>query len=113
MFNHIKDNLYLKSYLEVYEQYPIGIRFHLGIIDNHDEMKEAYESDNETQRNGREITKNGRLRYDNVVYSGFLFSSIMRSHTPPLRSPEIKTKICDKTNTCMCQPESLLDKVKV
>ena len=27
--------------------------------------------------------------------------------------PEIKPKICDKTNTCMCQPESLLDKVKV
>ena len=43
----ILDNLYLKSYLDVYEQYPIGIRFHLGIIDNHDEMKEAYESNNE------------------------------------------------------------------
>ena len=43
----ILDNLYLKSYLDIYEQYPIGIRFHLGIIDNHDEMstkrKEATE----------------------------------------------------------------------
>ena len=28
----ILDNLFLKSYLDVYEQYPIGIRFHLGII---------------------------------------------------------------------------------
>ena len=27
--------------------------------------------------------------------------------------PEIKPKICDKTNTCMCQPESLLDKVRI
>ena len=33
------DNMYNKSYLERYGQYPIGIRFHLGIIDNHNEMK--------------------------------------------------------------------------
>ena len=30
----------------MYEQY-IGIRFHLGIIDNHNEMKKALESDDE------------------------------------------------------------------
>ena len=28
-------------------------------------------------------------------------------------NPDIKPKICDKRNTCMCQPESLLDKVKL
>jgi organic radical activating enzyme len=27
-------------------------------------------------------------------------------------NPNIKSKICDKKNTCMCQPESLLDKFK-
>ena len=30
----IIDNMYNKSYLNRYGQYPIGIRFHLGIIDN-------------------------------------------------------------------------------
>ena len=53
----ILDNLYLKSYLEVYKQYPIGIRFHLGIIDNHDEMKEAYESDNEIYKNVNRVSR--------------------------------------------------------
>ena len=28
-------------------------------------------------------------------------------------NPDIKPKICDKKNTCMCQPESLLDKCKL
>jgi hypothetical protein len=28
-------------------------------------------------------------------------------------NPNIKPKICDKKNTCMCQPESLLDKFKL
>ena len=28
-------------------------------------------------------------------------------------NPDIKPKICDKRNTCMCQPESLLDKFKL
>ena len=36
-----------KTHMKVYGQYPIGIRFHLGIVDNHEEMKMAYESDNE------------------------------------------------------------------
>ena len=72
----ILDNLYLKSYLDVYEQYPIGIRFHLGIIDNHDEMKEAYESDNEIYKDDlvgieiptkklRELRKTGAYCYEN------------------------------------------------
>ena len=42
----ILDNMYNKSYLNLYEQY-VGIRFHLGIIDNHNEMKMALESDDE------------------------------------------------------------------
>ena len=46
-YKWIMDNMYSKSYLERYGQYPIGIRFHLGIVDNHEEMKMAYESDNE------------------------------------------------------------------
>ena len=36
------DNMYNKSYLERYGQYPIGIRFHLGVIDNHNEMKKVH-----------------------------------------------------------------------
>ena len=35
------------THMKYYGQYPVGIRFHLGIIDNHDEMKKAYESDSE------------------------------------------------------------------
>ena len=35
------------THMKYYGQYPVGIRFHLGIIDNHDEMKKAYESDRE------------------------------------------------------------------
>tara|TARA_Y100000033_G_scaffold43426_1_gene45141 strand:+ start:333 stop:1007 length:675 start_codon:yes stop_codon:yes gene_type:complete len=34
-------------HMNVYGQYPLGIRFHLGIIDNHDEMKMAYYSNDE------------------------------------------------------------------
>ncbi len=39
--------MYDKTHITHYGQYPVGIRFHLGIIDNHKKMKEAYESDNE------------------------------------------------------------------
>ena len=42
-YKWIIDNMYDKSYLNRYGQYPIGIRFHLGIIDNHNEMKMALE----------------------------------------------------------------------
>ena len=37
----ILNRMYNKSHLNLYEQYPLGIRFHLGIIDNHEEMKKA------------------------------------------------------------------------
>jgi hypothetical protein len=72
------DNMYNKSYLERYGQYPIGIRFHLGIIDNHNEMKIALESDNETYKDNldgvgieiatkelREVSKTGAYCYEN------------------------------------------------
>lgn len=39
--------MYDERHLHHYGQFPIGIRFHLGIIDNHNEMKKAYESDDE------------------------------------------------------------------
>lgn len=39
--------MYEETHIQHYGQFPIGIRFHLGIIDNHHEMKKAYESDNE------------------------------------------------------------------
>ena len=72
------DNMYNKDYLKRYGQYPVGIRFHLGIIDNHDEMKKAYESDNETYKDNldgacieistkelREVSKTGACCYEN------------------------------------------------
>jgi hypothetical protein len=39
--------MYAETHLHHYGQFPVGIRFHLGIIDNHNEMKIALESDNE------------------------------------------------------------------
>jgi hypothetical protein len=36
-----------KTHTKVYGQYPVGIRLHLGIVDNHEEMKKAYESNDE------------------------------------------------------------------
>jgi len=39
--------MYDKTHIKHYGQYPVGIRFHLGIVDNHEEMKMAYESDKE------------------------------------------------------------------
>ena len=70
------DNMYNKSYLKRYGQYPIGIRFYLGIIDNHKEMKEAYESDDEyyqdklvggkiSTKELREVSKTGAYCYEN------------------------------------------------
>ena len=41
------NRMYNKTHLNLYEQYPLGIRLHLGIIDNHEEMKKAYESNDE------------------------------------------------------------------
>ena len=70
------DNMYNKDYLKRYGQYPVGIRFHLGIIDNHKEMKEAYESDDEfyvddlikqkiSTKKLQEKMKSGTYCYDN------------------------------------------------
>lgn len=39
--------MYDETHLHHYGQFPIGIRFYIGIIDNHNEMKTAYESDSE------------------------------------------------------------------
>ena len=41
------NRMYNKTHLNLYGQYPLGIRLHLGIIDNHEEMKKAYESNDE------------------------------------------------------------------
>ena len=42
------ENMYDKTiHMKHYGQFPVGIRFHLGIVDNHNEMKKAYESDGE------------------------------------------------------------------
>ena len=70
------DNMYYKNYLKQYGQFPVGIRFHLGIIDNHIEMKNAFESDNEFYEDGligkkiltkelREVSKTGAYCYEN------------------------------------------------
>tara|TARA_Y100000004_G_scaffold163395_1_gene192757 strand:+ start:30 stop:686 length:657 start_codon:yes stop_codon:yes gene_type:complete len=72
----ILDNMYNKSYLKRYGQYPVGVRFHLGIIDNHKEMKEAYESDDEyyqdklvgakiSTKELRDVSKTGAYCYEN------------------------------------------------
>ena len=39
--------MYDETHLHHYGQFSIGIRYHLGIVDNHNEMKKAYESNNE------------------------------------------------------------------
>ena len=68
--------MYEETHLHHYEQYPIGIRFHLGIIDNHNEMKIALESDNEfyedklmnikiSTKELREVSKTGAYCYEN------------------------------------------------
>ena len=36
-----------ETHMKVYGQYPVGIRLHLGIVDNHEEMKKVYESNDE------------------------------------------------------------------
>lgn len=36
-----------ETHIRMYGQHPVGIRFHLGVIDNHEEMKKSYESDDE------------------------------------------------------------------
>ena len=75
-YKWIIDNMYDKSYLTRYGQYPIGIRFHLGIIDNHDELKMALESDDEfyedklmglktSTKELREVSKTGAYCYEN------------------------------------------------
>ena len=56
-YKWIIDNMYDKSYLNRYGQYPIGIRFHLGIIDNHNEMKPT--------KTLRELRKTGAYCYEN------------------------------------------------
>ena len=43
--NWLLKGMYDKTHIKHYGQFPIGIRFHLGIIDNHNEMKIALESD--------------------------------------------------------------------
>ena len=39
--------MYDKTHIKHYGQFPIGIRLHLGIVDNHNEMKKAHESNSE------------------------------------------------------------------
>lgn len=70
-------NMYDKvTHIQPYGQYPVGIRFHLGIIDNHNEMKKAYESHNEyyvddlvgrkiATKTLRELRKTGAYCYEN------------------------------------------------
>lgn len=68
--------MYDETHLHHYGQFPIGIRFHLGIIDNHNEMKKAYGSDNEfyedklmglktSTKELREVSKTGAYCYEN------------------------------------------------
>ena len=68
--------MYDETHLHHYGQFPVGIRFHLGIIDNHNEMKSAYESDNEfyvddvigfkvSTEDLKKITTEGAFLYDN------------------------------------------------
>ena len=69
------NRMYNKTHLNLYEQYPLGIRLHLGIIDNHEEMKKAYESNDEfyiddymkvkvSTKNLREDMKTGTFLYE-------------------------------------------------
>ena len=67
-------NIHIKHY----GQFPVGIRLHLGIVDNHNEMKRAYESDSEqyvddvvgcnlpiSTENLKKIRTEGAYLYDN------------------------------------------------
>ena len=46
--SYLLECMYDKTiHMKHYGQFPVGIRFHLGIVDNHNEMKKAYESDSE------------------------------------------------------------------
>ena len=71
-------SMYDKTHIKHYGQYPVGIRFHLGIIDNHNEMKMALESDSKfyvddvvgcnlqiSTEELREVSKVGAFCYEN------------------------------------------------
>ena len=66
------------THIKYYGQFPVGIRLHLGIVDNHNEMKKAYESDSEhyvddvvgcnlpiSTENLKKIRTEGAYLYDN------------------------------------------------
>ena len=69
-----------ETHMRMYGQHPVGIRFHLGVIDNHEEMKKAYESDDEfyiddlmrvnvTTKRLRELRKTGAyIHVNNEAY---------------------------------------------
>ena len=72
------NRMYNETHLNLYGQYPLGIRLHLGIIDNHEEMRMVLESDNETYKDNldgvgmeiaikelREVSKVGAFCYEN------------------------------------------------
>jgi len=65
-----------ETHMRMYGQHPVGIRYHLGVIDNHEEMKKAYESDDEfyiddlmrvevTTKRLRELRKTGAYIHEN------------------------------------------------
>ena len=67
---------YDETHIQYYGQFPVGIRLHLGIIDNHDELKKVYNSSEEkitdklmkcttTIEEIRNVEKNGAVFYDN------------------------------------------------
>ena len=67
---------YDETHINHYGQFPVGIRFHLGIIDNHDELKEVYNSSEEkitdklmlattTIKEIRDVEKIGAFLYEN------------------------------------------------
>ena len=70
------NGMYEETHIKHYGQYPLGIRFHLGIIDNHKEIKKAHESDNEfytdklvgiktATKELKEVRKTGAYLYQN------------------------------------------------
>ena len=74
--NWLLKGMYDKTHIKHYGQFPVGIRFHLGIIDNHNEMKMALESDDEFYEDNlmelwvstkelREVAKTGAYIYEN------------------------------------------------
>ena len=67
---------YDETHINHYGQFPVGIRFHLGIIDNHDELKKVYNSSEEkitdklmkattTIKEIRDVEKTGAFLYEN------------------------------------------------